>query len=155
MRPSGPGGSRYSSRACAPVVKDKSIMDSKHGPSLGGELILDQETIDSLIELGGGDDASLLLELIDLFLDDAGMRMRLIAEAGPTGDLETIEKMAHALKSASANIGALPFSSTCRALEANARDGHSQVVSELVSDLHSMYDEVGDALRTLKSSHAA
>ncbi|MFT4542147.1 MAG: HPt (histidine-containing phosphotransfer) domain-containing protein [Planctomycetota bacterium] len=129
-------------------------MDAKHYSFHEGGEILDQGTIDGLIELGG-DDTGLLLELIGLFLDDAGERVDQIVEAGPKSDLDTIEKMAHALKSASANIGALGFSLRCKELEANARDGQTGAVAGMVINFKGMYDELGNALIELKSSHSA
>ncbi len=103
-----------------------------HDVAFGGGPVLDQDTIAGLIELGGEDDPSLLLELVDLFLDDGTDRMQQIAQARDAGDKDTIEKMAHALKSASANIGALCFSKTCRELEMSAKAPDRSDVDSLV-----------------------
>ena len=84
---------------------------------------LDPEVIASLVELGGEDEPDLIVELIDLFLEDADVRILALEEAVKVRDWDQVVKIAHTLKGASATIGAVRFSSACRAVETESRDG--------------------------------
>src|SRR6185295_11603483 len=71
---------------------------------------IDPGVIEGLRELGGAEDPGLLVELIDLYLADAPLRMAEIEQSLASGDWKLLERAAHTLKSASANIGALGLS---------------------------------------------
>ena len=120
--------------------------DSRHG----GGPVLDADIIQGLQDLGGEDDPGLLLELIDLFLDDAEQRVAGIETAIEQGDIDSMGKLAHALKSASANLGALGFSKCCSGLEHEARDGNSSAASDLARATCAMYSDVRAALTRLR-----
>jgi HPt (histidine-containing phosphotransfer) domain-containing protein len=79
-----------------------------------GSGVIDGRVIQSLRDLGGEDEPELLSELIEIFLDDAPMRMEDITLGLASGDLARVERGAHTLKSSSANIGALGLSDLCR-----------------------------------------
>ncbi len=121
---------------------------TRHTQAYGGELVVSPETIEMLVELGGDDDPGLLDELIELYLDDATDRVKALREARSGGDVAQIGRAAHALKSASANIGALPFADICREIESAAR-AESDQLDELVVRGQAMYNEVDSALRAL------
>jgi HPt (histidine-containing phosphotransfer) domain-containing protein len=122
----------------------------QHAADYGGGTVIDAGTVDTLRELGGEDDPGLLLELIELFLDDAAERMKTLSAAWDGGDLETVARSAHALKSASANIGALPFSGSCKDVELCAKDGQDEAVGKHVERCCHMFTEVQEALRTMR-----
>ena len=82
---------------------------------------IDPGVIDGLRELGGAEDPGLLVELIDLYLGDAPQRMAEIQQSLASSDWKLLERAAHTLKSASANIGALGLSELCKELECQAR----------------------------------
>lgn len=112
--------------------------------------IINMETIESLRELGGDDDPGLVLELIDLYLQDAPDRINEIKQALETADFDLLERAAHTLKSSSANIGALGLSSMCAELEALARTNEvSDATDRTVAAVNS-FAEVEKALSTIK-----
>jgi HPt (histidine-containing phosphotransfer) domain-containing protein len=120
-----------------------------HAEDLGGAPVLDAGVIASLHELGGGDDG-LLCELIDLFLVDVQERAAALLSAADAGDLPAQAASAHALKSGSANLGALTLSSACGALEAAARDGRADEAAALVLRVGALLPEVRVALAALR-----
>ena len=130
-------------------MTDFSSLERSHGAPFGGGPVLDAATITGLQDLGGEDDPGLLLELIDLFIEDAEARVSTIREALANDDIETVGKMAHALKSASANLGALGFSESCRTLELIVREG-TQPIGDLTNSTCEMYGEVRDVLNQLR-----
>jgi HPt (histidine-containing phosphotransfer) domain-containing protein len=118
-------------------------------PSGSGDAVLDAACLDRIRDLGGPEDPGLLLELIELYIEDAGRRMKDLASAMRQTDLEAVARAAHALKSSSANMGALVFADICRKIETRARVGES--VDELVQQGQSAFGEVGAALRQLQT----
>jgi HPt (histidine-containing phosphotransfer) domain-containing protein len=130
------------------TIDPTAATDLMHSAGLGGGPILDAETLCALVELGGEDDPGLLEELVGLFVDDAGRRVAGILAALDRGDVETVARAAHALKSASANLGAFGFSSACRELETQARQGLS--IDEPARLVTRMFPEVASALEQLQ-----
>lgn len=129
---------------------DLAALRVEHAPALGGGTVLDAGTVQSLQELGGEDDPELLLELIDLFLEDAQERMDGLHRAMEQGDVEQAGKYAHALKSASANLGAMTFSSACRELEQHARQGQLDLVRPVAESAGALFLEVRATLEALR-----
>lgn len=128
-----------------------SVPDFKGSPTESQQEILDANVIQGLRELGGEDDPGLLVELIDLYLADAPQRMCEIENALATCDWKLLERAAHTLKSASANIGALSLSALCRELEFKARSGDAQVCGSLFKSSAESLARVQDALRALRA----
>lgn len=124
-------------------------LDAVHGDEVGGGPVLDQEAFGALQELAGDDDPDLVAELIGLFVEDATDRMSQIEAALGKEDTPAIGSAAHALKSSSANIGALAFSQACAALEMKVRrpeETADQDLPALVQRAVTMYGELRTAL---------
>jgi signal transduction histidine kinase/CheY-like chemotaxis protein/HPt (histidine-containing phosphotransfer) domain-containing protein len=81
--------------------------------------ILDREILDELREIAGSETAT----IIDVFLDDSTPLVRRLQEAAVAPDMEQLRELAHSLKSASANVGALALSAAARRVELAARTG--------------------------------
>jgi HPt (histidine-containing phosphotransfer) domain-containing protein len=113
--------------------------------------VLDANVIQGLRELGGTEDPGLLVELIDLYLTDAPQRMAEIETSLATGDWKLLERAAHTLKSASANIGALGLSAICRELECQARRCDSEACSSLLRSSAEHLARVQRALGSLRA----
>lgn len=112
--------------------------------------IINMEIIASLRELGGDDDPGLVVELIDLYLQDAPERIREIQEAIAGEDFDLLERAAHTLKSSSANIGALGLSSMCAELEGLARTKDITDVTAHGQSSAQTYADVEKALTAIK-----
>lgn len=118
----------------------------RHRDEHGGEPVIDREVFSILEELADDDDPDLVPEIIDLFLEDSAMRMAQVSEASSESDADTIRGAAHALKSSSANIGALRFSKACASLEAAAQGDDPEGLSKLVEEAMQLYGDVRAAL---------
>jgi HPt (histidine-containing phosphotransfer) domain-containing protein len=112
---------------------------------------LDPSVIQGLRELGGTEDPGLLLELIELYLADAPQRMAEMERALASDDWKLLERAAHTLKSASANIGALGLSALCKELEMQARSSDHQGCNGLVRLSAESLARAESALRNLRS----
>lgn len=105
--------------------------------------------IAELRELGGEDDPNLLAELIAMFLADAPERIREVETSLASGDIKTLERAAHTLKSSSANIGAMILSAVCKRIEEFARKQDSESIRPLMAETARAFTETETALRAL------
>ena len=110
--------------------------------------VLDPGVIASLRELGGDDDPGLFIELVNLFLADTPERLRALSEAMEHRDPTALERAAHALKSSSANLGALELSALFRDIEAAGREKDLSRAAKLVARTQPEYQRVEAALRS-------
>ena len=122
--------------------------EAAHTQEVGGESILDSDTFSALWELAGEDDPELVADLVALFLADSAGRVREIRANRSATDFDQVGQAAHALKSSSANVGALPFSRICAELEEVTRVGEigNEGITELIDRTLLMYGEVCVAL---------
>jgi CheY-like chemotaxis protein len=110
--------------------------------------VLDHGVIASLRELGGEDDPGLFIELVNLFLSDTPERLQALSEAMERRDPTALERAAHALKSSSANLGALELSALFRDIEAAGRDKDLSRAAPLVARTRPEFARVEAALRS-------
>lgn len=113
--------------------------------------ILDPTVIQGLKDLGGSDDPRLFLEIVDLFLQDAPLRMEELERGLRQHDLPLVEMAAHTLKSSCANIGALSLSTLCKRIEEKARSNDPAGLAELCKTSLQMWPRVVAALNAVKS----
>ena len=113
--------------------------------------VLDLEVVDSLRALDEDDGPSLFLELIDLFVEDAASQLRSMQSALETGDIKSLERAAHTLKSSSANIGASRMSGICFEIEKLGRAGSFDGVESLIASTGEAYAEVREVLSGMRS----
>jgi HPt (histidine-containing phosphotransfer) domain-containing protein len=106
--------------------------------------------IESLKELGGEDDPGLVVELIGLFLDDAPKRMSDIQSSLARGDIASLERAAHTLKSSSANIGAARLSAHCKSMEELARHQKVEGLPSIVRASVQSWTELESVLRDFR-----
>jgi HPt (histidine-containing phosphotransfer) domain-containing protein len=105
---------------------------------------LDANVLEGLRKLGGGSD--LVERVIGIYIGDAPNRLRAIREAVIGGDAAAAARAAHALKTASANVGALRLAALCRRLETSGRAGALASDAGLVSEIQAEYAAVATAL---------
>jgi HPt (histidine-containing phosphotransfer) domain-containing protein len=125
------------------------LTEPQHPPAPDLE-ILDMRVIESLKELGGDDDPGLVLELIGMFLEDAPGRMSDIQASLARGDIASLERAAHTLKSSSANIGAARLSAYCRSMEELARKQQLDNLPSVVRASVQSWTELESVLRDLR-----
>ncbi len=92
--------------------------------------IIDREQFDMLIATGEDEAASLLRELLDLYVGEAEPKLKELKQVAAMADRYRCNRIAHALAGASANLGGQRMAAVCRAYE-NSADSQSQ--SDLVT----------------------
>jgi HPt (histidine-containing phosphotransfer) domain-containing protein len=109
--------------------------------------LLDPAAIDRLRKLGGD---SLLIRMIDLFLENGPRRVSAALEAAANHDVRGVEHAAHSLKSSAANLGATKLRQLSEQLEIAASRAAAAEVQELIPLLAPSLDQTCQALRELK-----
>jgi HPt (histidine-containing phosphotransfer) domain-containing protein len=83
---------------------------------------IDAAVFANLVEMTGGE-MDFVDELVDTFLEDGRNQLAAMRGAAAAGDLETLARAAHSMKSGSLNIGAIELGALCRAVEEDGRSG--------------------------------
>ncbi len=102
--------------------------------------VFDTEVLGGLRELQDEGEPDLVVELMSLFVEDAPERHKQIEDAANQGDAKGVERSAHALKSASANLGAKELSASCAALEVLGRGGDLSGLEMALLSFRGCYD---------------
>src|ERR1051326_5242563 len=110
--------------------------------------ILDPNTLETLRGLQEEGDDDLLIELIDLFLEDAPRRVDGMRDAIAREDWPTLASWAHSLRGSCGSLGALHLAELCGRLEQLGRSGGGRPDAELVyREIESQYRLVLEALQ--------
>ncbi|HET7612231.1 MAG TPA: ATP-binding protein [Rhodanobacteraceae bacterium] len=104
---------------------------------------LDTATLVDLEDIMGDE----LATLVDAYLRDGDARLRNLQEAAARGDSTEVGKLAHSLKSSSANLGAMPLANRARQVEEAARSGTLVNPADSVAALGQLYANAAAALR--------
>ncbi|HEX7370387.1 MAG TPA: ATP-binding protein [Rhodanobacteraceae bacterium] len=104
---------------------------------------LDTATLVDLEDIMGDE----LVTLVDAYLRDGETRMHNLHEAAARGDSAEVGKLAHSLKSSSANLGAMPLSTRARQVEEAARSGTLANPVDSVAALEKLYANAAAALK--------
>lgn len=81
------------------------------------EDVIDMSVLASFEEVQMDDEPDLIVELIDLYLDDAPHQLEIIKTAIAESDAITLKRTAHGLKGSSSNLGVIRVAALCEELE--------------------------------------
>jgi len=109
-----------------------------------GQRTLDQAVFDDLMSLG----PELVASLVATYLETAPERLEALRKAVRVSDLETVAKLAHALKGSSAAMAAQHLAALCADIERAAKYG-AGTVPNLVAEADLEYARVVDALQAV------
>jgi HPt (histidine-containing phosphotransfer) domain-containing protein len=85
-------------------------------------------------------------KLVDTFFEETDQLIETLRQALARDDPASFQRAAHSIKSSSASLGALQFSSRARELEMIGKQGQLGVAQEQVEDLVAEYHLVRQAL---------
>jgi HPt (histidine-containing phosphotransfer) domain-containing protein len=85
-------------------------------------------------QLADGND-EFALELLELFVEDSSKQLKILEEAVLANNLLQMEQVAHYLKGASANVGAIVMQTVAEKLEYQARHHQIQDPAQLLQEL--------------------
>jgi two-component system sensor histidine kinase/response regulator len=108
--------------------------------------IIDQRTLDALLDSLGGD-ADFLMELVDAYLDSTPGLLAAMRQATAAGDPAGLQRAAHTLKTGSANMGAMALAAQCKELEDIGKSGSLGGADARIDAVAAAYEGVAAALR--------
>jgi two-component system sensor histidine kinase/response regulator len=103
---------------------------------------IDDQVLESLRRLQREGRPDIVEQLIKLFFKGAASLMTDLENGAASGDHALLYRASHALKSASANVGAVALSSRCKELEVLARSGAVPAALQLVKAIREEYRAV-------------
>lgn len=89
-----------------------------------------------------GEDADFEAELLAMFLTDASSSLLQLEQAIAEHDIPATEELAHALRGASANVGASGLANAAAQLEHMARTGHVTGAIALLQDIRGYCQQI-------------
>lgn len=105
--------------------------------------VVDEQALSRLDRIGGNE---FVVEMIELFLENAPQRLRAAREALAGRDVPGLHRAVHSLKSTAANLGARQLQGTAEAAEARASEDDLDALPPLLDDLDRLYEEVRSEL---------
>jgi len=111
---------------------------------------LDEVQISLLRSLDGGA-GELLCEIVEQFITQTIDGRELVAKSLGACDSETVARVTHTLKGASANVGAAALSEVCAGLETQARTGLLDGASDLMEQFDVEFARAREAFSSLSS----
>jgi HPt (histidine-containing phosphotransfer) domain-containing protein len=103
-----------------------------------------------LLALGGDDADTMVDELIGMYIEDATALIVAIRRDHQAGQPQALARSAHALRSPSATLGALPLAELCRLVEERcSREGlpPDTWIEELVAEAERVFIDLGSRRR--------
>jgi CheY-like chemotaxis protein/HPt (histidine-containing phosphotransfer) domain-containing protein len=123
-------------KVSGPEVSDGSVRENAE------EAALDRGALAGLRELQLEDGSDILEELIEMFVADVPPQLVALQEALEAGDGQFVERIAHALKGSSGNMGAVRMAALCTELEEMGRSGELAAAPGLVFRLADEFGRV-------------
>jgi PAS domain S-box-containing protein len=106
---------------------------------------LDLSVLDGLREIQQPGEPDLVTELIDLFLEDTAVQLKVLRKALSKNNTKEVRRLAHLLKGSSANIGAGPMAALYESLEKT--EFNNGDAGTLLAKLEHEFKRVNKALR--------
>ncbi len=107
-------------------------------------ILADANALTRLEKLGG---EQLLNKMIDIFLERSPQRLDDACLGGRVGDLESISRAVHSLKSSAGNVGATEVRDLAQRIETMAENGEKDIVLPLLTQLSVSLDNASSWLR--------
>ncbi|MBK8980455.1 MAG: Hpt domain-containing protein [Planctomycetes bacterium] len=111
---------------------------------------IDMDIVQELLDISGEDDPELLVDLIDMFLEDGPLKVQTILEGLAAGDLDAVERAAHALKSSAGNLGASYVQDLAEQLQIAGHNRDAVAARACADQLRSRFTEAEQALREIR-----
>jgi CheY-like chemotaxis protein len=97
---------------------------------------IDPSVLEGLGKVGGDE---LIQRIVRIYLADSNAKLNDLRSAAAHGDLGQLARVAHSLKSSSANVGAAALSALCRRLEFAGREGTLAEEDDLLAKVETEY----------------
>ncbi|MGK7878428.1 MAG: response regulator [Xenococcaceae cyanobacterium] len=131
----------------SPSVSENPLDPSEEAPVKSPPAtVLDPTALLQLRKIAG-DDAKLIVEVINSYLKDSPQMLRSLRDAVEQKDAALLQRVAHPLKSTSATLGANTLAQLCQKLEDIGRAGVLEEAAALLEEVMAEYPKVAAALQ--------
>ena len=113
------------------------------------QAVIDEQVLEQLRELGESTGRDVLGKVVSHFLEQAPRDVAALGKAVQSGEADLLRRIAHGLKSASANLGATAFSADCARLETMGREGDLSEAPAMVQSVQAALPGLLTSLRRL------
>ena len=124
-------------------VSSESVVATRQMASVDKSLV-DQDKLDSMRKMMG---PKIFEQLVPVFMDSTEKLLDDLLHASEQSDSSQVHLLAHSIKSASANVGAMRLSDLASALEGKARQSDLDEASQSIRQLREMFEDVCDVLK--------
>ena len=131
-------GVPLASAASAPKSMGNLLADSSEDTSVA----LDPEVLDRLAALQQSGSNDLLARVVDAYRTSSKELMDMLASSIDAKDIEEVRKTAHALKSSSANVGAMVMSGLMLSVEKAAGQQDLETAEQMLPRIVEVYQKV-------------
>ena len=115
---------------------------------------IDHSKLQALSDMFGDDAASVMVEVIDSYLEDAPKLLQSMRNSADAVDTLALGNAGHTLKSTSATLGAIALSELCKQVEAIAKNGQfNPAALALISQIEAEYERVKTGLQEERARH--
>lgn len=111
--------------------------------------VINHNALDNIRALAGEGSENLLNQIIEIFLNDMPEKISQLEQAHQQQDLGNLRAIAHSMKSASANLGAMRVSALFKELENAGRSNEPEDVPVLLERLNREYKTLEPFLKQL------
>ena len=129
------------------TIENRATSPGASVPGIDVEIVaVDMAVLLSFEELQQANETDLLVELIELYLEDAPVKIAALRQSMTTADIETFKHAAHNLKGSSGTLGVRQLALVCEELECLAEAGLTPGANELLERLDEEFVRVRDVL---------
>jgi len=116
---------------------------------------VDHSTLEKIRTLAPDNGRELVRHLVQAYLNQLPHELERLRQGATEGNAELLARAAHALKSSSFNVGALPLGEVLRDIESLARQGRLEPVARHLKGMHDELERVIRALHALPEMESA
>jgi two-component system sensor histidine kinase/response regulator len=136
------------SQPAALSYEDDDVVTRPSPLAMDDDSALDAKALGAIRELDDGE-GTILAEVVAIFLDEAPRHLNELSRATESHDGAELARVAHALKSASGNIGAVRVVRLCKELEVLGRSGEVADAAPLLREIQQQFAVVRPLLQKL------
>ncbi len=113
----------------------------------GGTAAIDSTVLQAIKDLQIEGESSLLLRVLDIYISDTEAKIAQFRDKSSNLTIEDLQRIAHSLKSSSANVGAMGLSEICKEIELGCRDNSIDNIEAQVIKIESEFRMVKSELK--------
>ena len=111
--------------------------------------VINMDVVDELLSLCEEGDPELLVDLIQMYLEDAPHKLSEIVQGLADHDWDRVERAAHSLKGSAGNLGAIFVQQDCEQLQLASRNHELESMTDGVQKLQTHFKDAESALQAL------